>query len=47
MAKIVAALPVVVVFHSDEPCSADELELDAARYCYDKSAFIQLETCRI
>ena len=47
MAKIVAAPLVAVVFHDDEPCSADELELDAARYCYDKSVFGQLETCQI
>lgn len=37
MAKMVAAPPVAVVFHPDEPCSADELELDAARYCYEES----------
>ena len=46
MAKIVAAPPVVAVFHVDEPCSADELELDAARYYYDESVFGQLETYR-
>ena len=46
MAKRVAAPPLAVVFHVDEACSADELELDVARYCYDESVFGQLETCQ-
>ena len=47
MAKIDATPPAVVVFHADELCSAEELELDTARYCYDESAFDQLEICKI
>jgi len=44
---MVAAPPVAVVFHAEELCSAEELELDAARYYYDESAFGQLATCRM